>query len=160
MHWYTLRPQGHSVDWRVAKNMLFPPGPVERDRNHRYHLGSIALNNMAVSLLERADYAKALDAMKDSINLMKGFCRSSNDRGAPAVALLDERLDLASRMCLSIDCTPTAKTSSPRIYCRAHADAWHSFEPGALSGHGKGGGCSHQTRNLSHSHRRLSLWLW
>jgi hypothetical protein len=48
---------------------------AKRHKNHPHHLGSIALNNMAVSLLERGNYVEALEAMKDSINLMKVFCR-------------------------------------------------------------------------------------
>ena len=59
------------------------PSAVQRE-----HLGSIALNNVGVSLLKRGCYLQALETMQDAIFVMRFVCRpnSSNaNNGDPCV---------------------------------------------------------------------------
>jgi hypothetical protein len=90
---------------------------VRRHKHHPHHLGSIALNNMAVTLLEREDYVDALETMKDSINLMKWFCRPIIDL-IEDEAVVDENLTKAMHRC--VKGTPAATKSSLLLPARAH----------------------------------------
>jgi hypothetical protein len=89
---------------------------VKRHKNHPHHLGSIALNNMAVSLLERGNYVEALEAMKDSINLMKVFCRPHGSHNVDDVQGL---LFQATHKCLHSHSDRTFNVESSRARASA-----------------------------------------
>jgi hypothetical protein len=94
---------------------------AKRHKNHPHHLGSIALNNMAVSLLERGNYVEALEAMKDSINLMKVFCRPHGNHDVDDVQGL---LFQATHKCLHsrsdriVNVESSSTRASATIQCR------------------------------------------
>jgi hypothetical protein len=100
---------------------------VRRHKHHPHHLGSIALNNMAVTLLERADYVEALETMKDSINLMTWFCRPIIDI-VEDEPMVDE--NLVKAMHRSVKGTPAAtESSSLLLSVRSHCcSLWKDWQ--------------------------------
>jgi hypothetical protein len=95
-------------------------------------LGSITLNNMAVTLLERSDYVEALETMKDSINLMKWFCRPIIDKENEE-PVVDENLIKAMHRC--VKGTPAATESSSLFlsessHCCGSLEDWQAVVSG------------------------------
>jgi hypothetical protein len=98
----------------------------------REHLGSIALNNVAVCLLERGCYLQALETMQDAICVMRCVCRpllSNASNGDPCVEAKIKQATYRMAHPIRTQSTLFDARNLAEQYCRVlHEENSHSKE--------------------------------